>query len=189
MSVVPFPVPALDAADRILERLDLTCITEEQFIELMREGGFRGTSTGSCLSVREQLAYLASSLGEAETLQRILELGGEEVTDGDADPASIEFQVSLAASLARQGDGSALPAAVLDIAYGELCDLCGDLDVRLHPWVTRDGKLLIQWRRQGSDRLAVFAADGNGVSMTLAHGSYEVDLPYDREELLLFLRA
>lgn len=196
MTVVQFQVPRLDVADRILGRLDLTSVSEAHFIGLVQSAGFKHASISGRLSAREQIAFLVNSIGEAETLQRLLELSSEDVVAEGEDPANVEFQVTLAQALREQGDRLGIPAddvlpqAVLDVGYGDICSSCGRLDVRLHPWPTITGELLLQWRRGGRDYVAtIYVSPAEGeLRMCLETAERQDDLAFTSAGLLAFVR-
>lgn len=160
MTVIPFQVPRLDVADRILGRLDLSSVREEHFIAMVQGAGFPLATMRGRLNAREQVAFLVNSIGESETLQRLLELSGEAAVADNESPASIEFQVGLTDAIQEQSNrlgapgDDILPAAVFEAGFGPICTLCGSLDVRIHPWVTMAGELLLQWRHRGQDYVA-----------------------------------
>lgn len=189
MTVVQFRVPRLDAADRILSRLDLSPLRDGDIVNLMREAGYAAARDGSRLTVREQLAFLVNSLGELETLNRLLELVGESGVAADESAASVEFQVRLTEAVQRyeQQTDQTLPPTVTDIGFRQVGNWCTFLDVQIHPWVDARGTLFLQWRRDGCDHVATVSDQGSGPLLTLMTTSSKSARRYDPAVLERFL--
>lgn len=198
LPVIPFPAPRLDAADRILTRFDMSYVAEDEFVTLMQESGFTHAQKHTPLTVRENLAFLVSVRGEADTLGRLLELAGEDAMHADVSHAEIEFQVRLAGSIQKQASSLGVPDVELmdenvrALAFGEVTNLCGNADVEVVPWVTSSGTVLLQWSRMGDDYVAGLAADVRNPERVMLHletAERQELLPYSVGALSAFLRS
>lgn len=165
-------------------------------MKLIHDAGFTNATMHGGLSVKQQVAFLVNSLGETETLHRLLELCGEDVVANGESPASIEFQVRLTSNMKEQAErlsipvDDVLPEVVAQAGFGPICTLAGDSPVRLHPWVTMSGEILLQWRTSRNDHLArIYEADGCGeLRMTLETAESREDLTFTEEGLSAFIR-
>lgn len=180
----------------MLRRIDMTGVREEQVIRLMRDVGFGLAQSGSGLSVREQAAFLIGSVGEFEARNLLAQVGAKDVPYGDEEPSSVEFMLRLDTSLREQAQRTGLPTSELltselrEVLYESVSQLCGELDVQLHPWVTPEGDVLLQWRRGGVDHVVILypSKEWEGVRMQLETASRREDLAFSRPVLEAFIK-
>lgn len=189
--------PRFDIATRLLRRIDLSDVREEQMVRLMRDVGFGLANAGSGLSMREQAAFLVGSVGEFEARNLLSQVGAKDVPYGGEEPASVEFMLRVDAVLRDQAQRTGVPANEIltaelsEVLFDGVGQLCGELDVQLHPWVTPEGDVLLQWRRSGVDHVAVlYASEGwEGVRMQLETATRQEDLAYSRPILAAFIKC
>lgn len=148
----------LEAADRLLETVNIDGLEEGALVEFMRDCGYDYANYGSPLTPREQVAFAIHSVGITAATHRLLEAVGVEQVVYE-DPAVVEFHIRLTDELWRQSttlEKRPISNRLERIAFDDIAPACAKLSVEVTPNVTRDGSLVLEWRDGNAAQSATF---------------------------------